>query len=158
MHQVVLQAVAAGGEHPLIDFDLTVLLQFGLFALMAFLASKWLFKPYLKMREERTAGIDGAREEAERLNVEAATRLEEYETQLAEARAKAHEVQRKIRGEATELQRNTLDEARKKAVSAVEESRAKVQSQTEEARAELMPKADELARNMVGKLLGRQVA
>ena len=52
MYQPVLIEVASA-EAPLIDLDNTLFVQALVFALMAFLASKWLFKPYLRMREER---------------------------------------------------------------------------------------------------------
>mgnify|MGYP001568110178 FL=1 len=54
----------ASGTPPLLDIDLTVLLQFGLFVTLFLIARARLFQPYLAMRERRTAGIDGARAEA----------------------------------------------------------------------------------------------
>ena len=158
MHQTVLRTVAAGGEHPLIDIDLTVLIQFGLFALMALLATRLLFRPYLKMREERTAGIDGARHEAHELSAEADGRLVDYEAKLAAARDRALEEQRKIRAEAAAHQHDVTEKARSKSLAALEEARTGVREQTEAARAELTPRADALAGEIVGKLLGRQVA
>jgi F-type H+-transporting ATPase subunit b len=158
MHQPVLRTVAAAGEHPLIDIDLTVLIQFGLFMLMAMVATRLLFRPYLKMREERTAGIEGARREAQELSSEADARLSDYEAKLASARDRALEEQRKIRAEAAAHQREVTEKARIQANASLEEARAKVQAQTESARAELMPRADGLAQEMVSRLLGRQVA
>lgn len=158
MHQPVLRTVAAAGEHPLIDIDLTILIQFGLFVLMALVATRLLFRPYLKMREERSAGIDGAQREAKELSAEADARLSDYESKLAAARDRALEEQRKIRAEAAAHQREVTDKARTQATTALEEARVEVRKQTETARAELMPKADALAQDMVSRLLGRQVA
>lgn len=158
MHQPVLRTVAAGGEHPLIDIDLTILIQFGLFVLMALVATRLLFRPYLAMREERSAGIEGAQREAQELSSEADGRLADYESKLAAARDRALEEQRKIRAEAAAHQREVTEAAREKAVAAVDKAHAEVQQQTEAARAELMPRADALAQEMVSKLLGRQVA
>ena len=55
MHQA-LNSLAAG--HPLIDIDLTVFVQFGLFLLLFVVANKLLFQPYLALRERRKAGIE----------------------------------------------------------------------------------------------------
>ena len=54
-------------EHPLIDIDHTVWIQLLLFFVVAFIASRLVFRPYLRMRDERTAGIEGARDEGARL-------------------------------------------------------------------------------------------
>lgn len=158
MHPSMLRAVAAGGGHPLIDFDYTVFVQLGLFLLMAFVATQLLFKPYLKMREERTAGIDGARREAKELEAEAEVRMADYEKRLAEARDRALDEQRKVRAEAAAHQREVTDKARQQAAQALEEAHGKVREQTSKARDELMPRADTLARDMVARLLGREVA
>lgn len=158
MLQPMLGTIAAGGEHPLIDIDGTVLIQFGLFLLMAFLATQWLFKPYLRMRDERTEGIEGARQEAEAFSAEADAKLADYEAKLAAARSRAHQEQRKTRAEAAEYQREVTDKARQEAAKAIEDAQAKVDADTEAARAELMPKADALATEVVSKLLGRKVA
>ena len=84
MNPHVVSTLASG--HPLIDIDYTVFVQFGLFLLLFALANKLLFKPYLQLRERRKAGIDGAREEAERMTAQADAKLADYEKQLAAAR------------------------------------------------------------------------
>ncbi len=152
-----LYNIASADEHPIIDVDGTVILQFGVFVLLAMIATKLLFKPYLAMREERDKGITGARQEAERLGAEADGQLADYETKLAAARAKAHDEQRKIRIEAAAHEQEVTGKARAEALKAIEASKAKVNEETEAARAELMPKADELANSIVAKLLGRSV-
>ena len=52
------------GPAPLIDVDGTVFIQFGFFLIMLIVLSRVLFRPYLKMRDARHQGIEGAREEA----------------------------------------------------------------------------------------------
>lgn len=158
MHPMVLRTVAAGGVHPLIDLDGTIFIQFGIFLLLAFVATSFLFKPYLKMREERTAGIEGARREAKELEGEAETRMADYEKRMAEARARALDEQRKVRGDAAAHQRDVTEKARHQANAALEEAHAKVAEETSRARKELLPRADALAQDIVTKLLGREVA
>lgn len=158
MYPLVLGYVAAGSEHPLIDLDGTILIQLGIFLVVAFLASQWLFKPYLRMREERVKGIDGARREAESLVAEADARKADYESKLAVARGRAYDEQRKLRTEATSHHREVTDKARAEATRAVEEAQARVAADVTAARAELMPRADALAGEIASKLLGRRVA
>src|SRR5688500_1401565 len=106
MDPTVLVTVASGGEHPLIDIDWTIGLQFALFVVMFFVARAWLFRPYLALREARRAGIEGARGEAERMTAEADAKLAEYEKELATARARAADEQRRIRAEAVSYERD----------------------------------------------------
>src|ERR1041384_6394515 len=95
MDQSPIVSLAAG--HPLIDLDLTVIVQFVLFLILFVVANRLLFQPYLELRERRRAGIEGAREEAERMTAEADARLADYEKQLVVARERAGEEGRKIR-------------------------------------------------------------
>lgn len=158
MTQPVLMTLASAAEHPMIDIDSTAFIQFGIFVVMALAASKFLFKPYLEMREARDAGMDGARKQAENLSAEADAKLANYEEKLATARLRAQEERRKIRAEAAEHQQAVTDKARLLAQETMEAAAKKVDSETTSARAQLLPKADFLATEMVSKLLGRKVA
>jgi F-type H+-transporting ATPase subunit b len=158
MTQPMLLTLASAAEHPMIDIDLTVFVQFGIFVVMALASTQLLFKPYLRMREEREAGMEGARKEAENLSAEADAKLADYETKLATARARAQEERRKIRADAAEHLQTITSEARDAAQAAMEVASTKVKTETDTARAELMPRADALASEIVSKLLGRSVA
>ncbi|HUH00538.1 MAG TPA: ATP synthase F0 subunit B [Kofleriaceae bacterium] len=147
-----------GSEAPIIDVDSTLALQFVLFVVMALVATKWLFRPYLAMRDERRAGIEGARLDAEQLSAQADASLANYEDKLAAARARAAAEQRKIRAEAVTHEAEVTSRARSEATTAVADARVTVRTEITAARGELLPKADELARQMASKLLGREVA
>lgn len=147
-----------GSEAPIIDVDSTLALQFVLFVVMALVATKWLFRPYLAMRDERTAGIEGARADAEKLSAQADASLADYEERLAAARARAAVEQRKIRADAVAHEAEVTERARTEAASVVASARANVETEITTARGELLPRADELAREMASKLLGREVA
>jgi F-type H+-transporting ATPase subunit b len=145
-------------EHPLIDIDLTVVLQFIIFAVLFFVLNAMVFQPYMRLREARRAGIEGAREEADRMTAEADAKLVDYEKSLAAARARANDEGRKVRAEASAHEKDVTDKARATAMAAMNEAQDKVRSETTSARAELMPQADAIARQMASKLLGREVA
>ncbi len=156
MDQTPIVSLAAG--HPLIDIDLTVVVQFVLFLVLFLIANKLLFQPYLALRERRRAGIEGARAEADRMTAQADAKLADYEKQLAVARDKANAEGRKVRAEAAQHEREVTDKARASAQKAIDEAQAKMRAETDAARATLMPQADALARTMATKLLGREVA
>ena len=151
-----LSSLASG--HPLIDIDLTVFVQFGLFLLLFVAANKLLFQPYLALRERRKAGIEGARGEAERMTAQADAKLADYEKQLASARTRANEEGRKVRSEATAHEKDVTDKARAEAQKAIDEATAKMKAETDAARLQLLPQANVLAKQIASKLLGREVA
>ncbi len=157
MEQTLVSTVASGGQ-PLIDIDLTAVVQFGLFVIIYLVANKLLFQPYLQLRERRKAGIEGAREEAERMTAQADAKLADYQKQLAVARDRAGEEGRKVRAEANAHEKEVTDKARATAQKAIDDAQAKMRSETQAARAQLMPQADALAKAMASKLLGREVA
>src|SRR5262249_37429536 len=145
--------VTLAGGHPLIDVDATVVVQFVLFLVLFALANRFLFQPYLQLRERRKAGIEGAREEAERMTAHADARLAEYEKQVAVARERASDEGRKIRLEAAAHERDVTGQARAAAQAAIDEAQVTMRRETEAARAQLAPQADALARAISSKLL-----
>src|SRR5215470_330327 len=116
MDQTPIVSLAAG--HPLIDIDATVIVQFVLFLVLFVIANRYLFQPYLRLRERRKAGIEGARAEAERMTAQADAKLADYEKQLAIARERANDEARKIRADATRYEREVIDQARANAQKA----------------------------------------
>jgi F-type H+-transporting ATPase subunit b len=156
MHLDPSSTLASG--HPLIDIDLTVFVQFGLFLLLLIISNKLLFQPYLKLRERRKAGIDGARAEGERMTAQADAKLADYEKQLAAARNRAGEEGRKVRAEAAAHEKEVTDKARTEAQKSIDEATAKMRQETEAARLQLLPQANQLAKQIASKMLGREVA
>ncbi|MBT8495310.1 MAG: ATP synthase F0 subunit B [Deltaproteobacteria bacterium] len=158
MSTTVLLTVASGAEHPLIDIDYSVVIQLVIFLVTCFVATTMLFKPYLRMREERHAGMEGAREDAVKMSAEADSRLQDYEQKLAAARSRAQDERHKIRSEAAAHLAEVTDSARAEADKATKAARAKVNSETEKARTELLPKAEVLGQQIAARLLGREVS
>jgi F-type H+-transporting ATPase subunit b len=155
MDQSPLVSVAA---HPLIDIDWTVLVQFALFLVLYVIANKLLFQPYLDLRARRKAGIDGAREEAEKMTATADAKLAEYEKQLSVARARGNDEGRKARAEAIVHEREVTEKAKASAQSAIDQAMANMRSETQTARGQLLPQADAIARSIASKLLEREVS
>lgn len=158
MDQLVHASSTIASGQALIDIDLTVVVQFVLFLLLFFVANKFLFQPYLKLRARRTKETEGARVEADRMTAEADAKLADYEKQLALARSKANDEAAKVRSEAAANEREVTEKARVASVTALDQAQAKVRKDTEAARAELMPQANAIAKSIASKLLGREVA
>jgi F-type H+-transporting ATPase subunit b len=150
--------VSLAGGHPLIDVDGTVVVQLVLFLVLFAVANRLLFQPYLQLRERRRAGIEGAREEADRMTAQADAKLADFEKQMTVARDRANDEGRKIRLDAAAEERKVTDAAKANAQKAIDDAQATMRRETEAARAQLLPQAEALARSISSKLLGREVA
>ncbi len=158
MNPTVILTVASGAEHPLIDLDYSIVIQLGIFLVTTIVATTMLFRPYVKMRDRRYAGIEGAREEAANMSAEADARLVDYENKLASARARAQDERHQIRAEAARHQSEVTTKARDEAHKATDAAREKVTAESERARQSLLPKASQIGSDIAAKLLGRDLA
>ena len=94
--------VALAGGHPLIDVDGTVVVQFVLFLALFALANRFLFQPYLQLRERRKS-FRHRRDTLERVQIaggELETRLDQLEAQdqrLVQQAARLHALSEALR-------------------------------------------------------------
>jgi F-type H+-transporting ATPase subunit b len=156
---LLLSAAAPQSHEPqLIDLDGTAFVQFGLFLLLMLVLRQFLWRPYLKVLGERTTRVDGYKQEAVRLEAEAAARLARAESALAEARrvgagervearAVAHRREREVLAAANAVAQKTLGEARERVAATLAAERARLQ-QT----------ATEFGTQAARKILGREVS
>lgn len=145
-------------EPQLIDLDGTVFIQLGFFLLLMFLLSRLLWRPYLKVRAERTSRVEGYREEATRLESEAAARLERAEAALADARRKGSAERAQVRTQAQAREQALLAEANAAAQKALADARKQLETSLASERAALQRQADTAGREAARKILGREVA
>lgn len=146
------------GPPPLIDIDGTLFVQFGLFIIMLIVLSRVLFRPYLKLRDARHKGIEGAREEASAMQDRAQKTNADYDAQLTRARQRGAEERARLRGEGAIYERQVLGAARDESQKTLDAARGKINADTEAARAKLATESNTLAREIVKKILGREAA
>jgi F-type H+-transporting ATPase subunit b len=153
-----LTLLAAGGhEIPLVDFDNTVFVQLGIFLLLLIVLTRFVFKPYLALRAERSLKIEGAREEAQKLSEDAALKLTGYEEQILRTRKEAAVTRLELRKEGESAAASKLAEARGAADATLEAARQKLGKSADAAALALRARADVIARAIAQKLLGREV-
>lgn len=141
----------------LIDVDGTVFVQLGLFLLLAFVLTKLLWKPYLRVRAERVSRVDGYRKEAVRMEADAAARLERAEAQLAEARRIGSGDRVTARAEAQTREQALLAEAHGEAQRALVGARARLDGVVAAERAKIEAGARQLGAEAARRILGREV-
>lgn len=149
---------APEAEPPLIDVDWTLLIQFGIFLVMLLILSRALFKPYLKLRDDRHKGIEGAREDAHAMEAKARAIVADYDTKLTAARQRGNDERQKLRVEGANHERQVVGAARDEAQKALTAARGQIDAQAKTARTQLEQSSTALARQIVHKILGREVA
>jgi F-type H+-transporting ATPase subunit b len=158
-----LAAAAEAGVAPrshapqLIDVDGTALIQFGLFVIAAFILTRLLWRPYLRVKGERITRVDGYRKDAARMEVDAAERLARAERELAEARRLGSGDRTVARAEAQAREQTMVAEAQAHGQRALAEARKKVDATLAAERARLQTSAVDIARKAAGRILGREL-
>ncbi|HXU04880.1 MAG TPA: hypothetical protein VN903_28155 [Polyangia bacterium] len=155
---LLLTAAPEAHEPQLIDIDGTLLVQLGIFLFLLLVLSKWLWRPYLRVRTERVARVEGYREEAVKLEADAQQRLNRADAALAEARrvgageravarAEAHAREQTLLAEATAAAQRKLADARGRLTAAIGAERKKLEADS-----------SEVAVAAARKILGREVS
>jgi F-type H+-transporting ATPase subunit b len=149
--------LAAAPQAISVDFDATFLVQFVLFAGLTLVLKPLLFDPMLKLFEERERRIDGAKMQARKIDEKSASALTKYETEMAKARATANAEREKIRAEALGKEQEILGAVRTAAAQTLENGKKAALADAERVRATLKAQSAGLARDLAGRVLGREV-
>jgi len=154
----LLLAAAEEAPPPMIDMDWTVLLQFGLFLMLFIVLGRFLFKPYLKMRQDRDHGIAGARDKAREMEASAKKMVADYDAAFGRAKLRGAEERQKLRAEAADYERQVLGAAREEAQRSLGDARARISTDAGKAKQQLDAQAATMAKLAASRILGREVA
>ena len=154
---LLLSAAPTSHEPQLIDIDGTVFLQFGIFVLAALVLWRFLWRPYLRVRGERVARVEGYREEATKMDADAQQRLTRAEAALAEARRVGAGERAVARAEAQAREQTLLAEANAAAQRKLAEARTRLNAVVDAERKKLQADASQVATAAARKILGREV-
>jgi F-type H+-transporting ATPase subunit b len=149
--------LAAAPQAVSVDFDATFLVQLVLFAGLTLVLKPLLFDPMLKLFEERERRIDGAKLQARKMDEKSATALAKYESEMAQARAAANAERDRLRAQAVQREHEVLAAVRTATAKTVEDGKRAAYAEAERVRAQLKGEAGTLARDLAGRVLGREV-
>lgn len=139
----------------MIELNVTLLIQWGLFLTLMLLLNQLLFKPMVRLLDERKHRTEGRRKDASQAEAEAEAALADYQKKLQDARAEADRIRadlvRQGEGERTRL----VGAAARQAETTVAELRARIQAETAQARKALQAEAGTLAASIAQTILGR---
>lgn len=150
--------LAAEGEHnPILPETSEIIVGLIAFLLLLWVLNKYAVPRFEKMYEERSNRIEGGIARAEEAQAEAQRTLEQYKSQLAEARAEAARIRDDARAEGQQIVEDMRAQAQtesERIVSAGEAQLAAQRSQlVEELRQDMGRQAVDLAGRIVGESL-----
>ena len=129
-----------------------------LFLLMIAPVNRIVLKPLLRVLDERSAKIEGARKRAGEISAQAEVVLAQYERAVEGARKQAEELRKGELDRARGEQARLLAEARQRAESEVAGARSGIAGALAGARAELRGGTEALAREAAARVLGRSLS
>jgi F-type H+-transporting ATPase subunit b len=150
-----LLEVFQGTKSPLESHTVQLLL---LFVLLVVPVNQFVLKPLLRVLDERSASIEGARKRAAEVGKRADAALERYRAAVEVARKQAGEVRREALETARGDQVRILGEARGAAEAQVATARTGVADALGEARTTLRVESTALAREAAARVLGRPLS
>jgi F-type H+-transporting ATPase subunit b len=154
----LLQAAPVSHEPQLIDIDQTVFLQLGIFALVSLALWQLLWKPYLKVRGERTTRVEGYRQDAARMDADSAARMAKAEATLATVRREGSGERAAARAEAQAREQVVLAEANAEAQKTLAAARARLDATLATERAKLEVETRAVAATAASRILGREAS
>ena len=144
-------------EHILIagtvDLDGSYLVQLAIFMVFAVILNLLVVKPLGRLQELRYARMDGARIEAEKMDLRAAEARNAYEAGISEARGAAVALRDKARDEASSLARTKLDAVKAESAKTLESGRALLNESADKSRGEIDQEVEALATLIADELL-----
>jgi F-type H+-transporting ATPase subunit b len=142
----------------MVEINLTIVIQVVQFLILVFVLNRILFKPISRAIEERDGRIDAWEEKTRTLQETVRTKIESYEKELVEVRARAQEEQEQISNELKEREEEKVGAVFEEAAQIVASTKQTLQEETERLRQELRRQAEEMAQMVTEKVLGRKVS
>ena len=137
----------------LVDLDISLALQAGLFLIVLIVLPPLVFKPLVARIEERDARTEGARAEAKKVRHEADVKVQDYETRTAQAKRDALDERAKVRADAQKQAAALVASARAESAVRVDAGLTAQRQQAEAARLQLKDDAATLGGQIARKLV-----
>ena len=138
--------------------DITAVYEIVLFLILWAILDRVLFRPYLKLLDERERRTGGARAEIVDLQTQAERLRARYEEKISVADAEGRAAREAILTEGREQRDGIVGSAREEAARLLETVRGEIARQMQHERQLAVAEASTVARDMARKILGREVA
>ncbi len=142
----------------MIELDYSLFIQIGLFLLLWVFLSRFVFRPFLRMLEQREQRTDGTLNDAQNLAEEAEQLKASYEQAIAKATEEGNAIKESIRHEAAQTREQLLAQARQETAHFLQTARTEIQVELEKGRATAVIEAEAIAQQMAEKILARKIS
>jgi len=139
----------------MISIDWTIIATGIVFLLTMLALNSILFKPLMRVMDERDSLTMGAMEEAEEKQKTLSGLVDSYSASIKEARQKGYESVDSVRKEATARRMEKIAEARESASVEMQKVRGRVREEVELARKELQSEVESIADSITAKILSK---
>lgn len=123
------------------------------FLFLIFILNIILFKPLMRLFEERKEGIEGSLKRARQLNEKKDELMNQLNRELLDANREARRIIEQLTSEGKEKQAEILREAEKEAQEILLKARQEIATATEAARKKLREDIEKLSEEIVNKLV-----
>jgi F-type H+-transporting ATPase subunit b len=137
----------------LVDLDGSYLVQLAIFVVFALILNLLVVKPLGKLQELRYARMEGARIEAQKMDLRAADASASYRSRIGDARAEAVGLREAARDQATTEANSRVSAVRDEATRHLEAGREVLDQSAERGRADLEQEVEKLAAYIADRLL-----
>jgi F-type H+-transporting ATPase subunit b len=141
----------------MIELNFTLIIQLIIVLSLMGILTQILFKPFLRVLQERRNRIEEAEKKAKDLQQEAEELIERYREAIAAGQAQGAGIRDEIRktslAEETEILQKAMDQANR----LIQEMKARIAEEARAARTDLRFQAQNLSREITEKILGRSV-
>jgi F-type H+-transporting ATPase subunit b len=161
MINTYLLAAAEEGEthhNPIIPLWQELVLGSIAFAIIAFVLMKFVFPKMEETFKARVDAIEGGIQRAEKAQADANQLLEQYRTQLAEARTEAARIRDEARADAEGIRQDVLAKAREESDRIIAAGREQLAAQRESIVRDLRSEVGTLAVDLASKIVGESLA
>ncbi len=141
----------------MIDLNFTVIFQLAIVLILMVALSNLVFKPFLRVVQERKDWIEGAEKKARELQQRSEELMERYQDSLSAAQAQGASIREEIRKEGLSTEAEIMQKAMEEANQFLEEMKGKIREESQSARAGLRLQAQTLSREIAEKMLGRSI-
>ncbi|MDA8086125.1 MAG: hypothetical protein M0Z75_05435 [Nitrospiraceae bacterium] len=123
------------------------------FLVLVFVLNLILFKPFLKVADQRRAAVKDALESARNMSEKREEELAAMKREIELARSKAKDLFEGLRAEGLEKQRQALAKAHEEAMKRSEKIKKEIESETAKARQALRAEAEKFSDGILEKLV-----
>ena len=141
----------------MIDLNFTVILQLAIVLILMVALSNLMFKPFLRLVQERKDWIEGAEKKARELQQRSEELMERYRDSISAAQAQGASIREEIRKGGLSKETDILQKAMEEANQYLDQMKGRIQEESQNARAGLRLQAQTLSREMAEKMLGRSI-